>query len=92
MSEDPARGEGSSPARGEAARIVAKPNTMRPDVRSQVVDMPVGSEGRLLMVGDPRTQATPTQSAPPLRRTPFIARDFSRQGEELYEMDPQYPG
>jgi hypothetical protein len=28
-----------------SSRIVAKPNTMKPAVRSQVVDVPVGSEG-----------------------------------------------
>jgi hypothetical protein len=31
---------------------------MKPAVRSEVVDVPVWSEGRLLMVGDPGTQAT----------------------------------
>src|ERR1035437_2053911 len=58
--------------------IVAKPNTMKPSVRSQIVDVPVGSEGQLMMMGDPGTQATRTQSAPQIDVIPRLQPHCSK--------------
>jgi hypothetical protein len=41
-------------------------------VCSQVVDVPVGSEGQLMMVGDPGTQTTWTQRAPQVNVIPTL--------------------
>jgi hypothetical protein len=52
--------------------IVAKPNTVNPGVRSQVVDVPVGPRGWLLVVGDSGTQTCRPQCAPEVNVIPAL--------------------
>jgi hypothetical protein len=52
--------------------IVPEPYRMKPGVRSQIVDMPVGLVGRPLVVGDPGTQATRPQRAPEVNVIPAL--------------------